>query len=118
MKHIEFTLAAALRQMLDESGMHQSDLAVGADISKGSVTNYAKGRTVPRWSAVQRWAEACGFDPEDKTLRALWVAARYGNDPAEVTHRKGAATTTVRTTHEVRRRVHRQGESLSERLIA
>jgi len=79
MKHIEFTLAAALRQMLDESGMHQSDLAESADISKGSVTNYAKGRTVPRWSAVQRWAQACGFDPEDETLRALWVAARYGN---------------------------------------
>jgi transcriptional regulator with XRE-family HTH domain len=81
MKHIEFTLAAALRQMLDDSGIHQADLAERADISKGSVTNYTKGRTVPRWSAVQRWAKECGYDPDDETLRALWMAARYGDDP-------------------------------------
>lgn len=88
MKTLEFTLAGALRHMLDDSGLHQIDLAERADISKGSVTNYAKGRQVPRWSTVQRWAKACDFDPEDPTLRQLWEAARehgwiYGADPPQ-----------------------------------
>ena len=76
MKTITYTLSAALRQMLDDSDLRQEELAELADISKGSVTNYAKGRTIPRWTAVQRWAVACGYDPDDPTLRALWDEAR------------------------------------------
>jgi transcriptional regulator with XRE-family HTH domain len=83
MKTLEFTLAAALRHMLDESGLQQIELAEQADISKGSVTNYAKGRQVPRWSTVQRWAEACDYDPDDDTLRHLWLAAKYGTTPPD-----------------------------------
>ena len=83
MKTLEFTLAAALRLMLDESELPQADLAERVDISKGSVSNYARGRSVPRWTAVQRWAIACGFDPDDDTLRALWLAAKYGTEPED-----------------------------------
>lgn len=88
MMTIEFNLATALRQMLDTSGVQQEQLALDVDISKGSVTNYVKGRTVPKWSVVQRWAEVCDFDPEDQTLRHLWEEARrsgwiYGADPPQ-----------------------------------
>lgn len=76
MKTLTYSIHTALRQMLDESDIRQEQLAVAADISKGSVTNYIKGRQLPKWSTVRLWAEACGFDPEDPTLRELWDEAR------------------------------------------
>jgi transcriptional regulator with XRE-family HTH domain len=76
MKPFRFTLAAAMRQMLDESGLQQADIVELAEVSKGSVTNYTKGRTVPKWTTVQRWASLCDYDPNDETLRQLWEEAR------------------------------------------
>lgn len=76
MKTLHFTLAGALSQMLDESGLKQEQFAEATDISKGSITNYIKGRTVPRWSTVQRWAEVCEHDPDSPLLRELWEEAR------------------------------------------
>lgn len=76
MKTLVLTLAGALRMMLDDSGYQQEPFAEAVDISKGSISNYIKGRTVPRWSAVQRWAKVCGFDPDDPELRRLWEDAR------------------------------------------
>ena len=76
MKVIELTLAVALRQMLDDSGFHQDELARRADIAKGSITNYTKGRTVPKWSTVRRWAETCGYEPDDPLLHDLWEKAK------------------------------------------
>lgn len=76
MKTLTYTLQTALRQMVDESSIEQKDLAVACDISKGSVSNYLKGRTVPKWSTVRMWADACGFDPDDPKLRQLWDDAR------------------------------------------
>lgn len=89
MKTLTYTLHTALRQMVDESGVNQEELADACDISKGSVTNYLKGRTVPKWTTVRMWADACGFDPEDDKLRELWDMARrfgcvYGSIPGQL----------------------------------
>jgi transcriptional regulator with XRE-family HTH domain len=76
MRTLTYTLHTALRQMVDESGVNQEQLADACDISKGSVTNYLKGRTTPKWTTVRMWADACGFDADDQTLRELWDSAR------------------------------------------
>lgn len=76
MRTLTYTLHTALRQMVDDSGINQDELAEACDISKGSVTNYIKGRTIPKWSTVERWANACGFDAADPMLRELWEQAR------------------------------------------
>ena len=81
MKAFTPTLAGALHQMLDESGMDQKAVAERAEISKGSVTNYVKGRYIPKWRTVQEWARVCGFNPDDATLRRLWNIAKNGHDP-------------------------------------
>lgn len=76
MKTLEFTLHGALRQMLDESQLPNETIAQKTETSKGSVSNYARGRTVPKWSVVKVWAETCEYDPEDPLLRVLWENAK------------------------------------------
>lgn len=76
MRTLDFTLASAIRQMLNDADLGHAEFADAIDIGAGSVTNYTKGRTVPRWSTVRRWAEACKYDPDDPQLRFLWEKAR------------------------------------------
>lgn len=71
MRTLDFTLNSALRQMLDDSELGHAELAERIEIGTGSITNYTRGRTVPKWRVVQDWAIECGYDPDDPTLREL-----------------------------------------------
>jgi transcriptional regulator with XRE-family HTH domain len=116
------TLGEILMVWRVRAGFTQADLAAELDMGRNTVARWEAGQGRPRWRDVQAWAEAC--DQYDAELARpefeAAVAARkpMGRPRTEVTHRKGAVTPTVRTAHEVRRRVRRKGESLSERLIA
>ena len=106
------TLGGRIAQARRFAGMTQTELATAIGKHKRAVQNWEKGVNEPTVSSVVLVSEATGFP-------ILWLIQGDGDTSSpEVTHRKGAVTTTVRTTHEVRRRVHRPSESLSERLIA
>ena len=72
MKTLTWYLDDALVQMRDDADLTQGELAAKIDVSRNSVTNYENAATKPKWTTVQRWAEACDYDPGDNTLRALW----------------------------------------------
>jgi transcriptional regulator with XRE-family HTH domain len=118
------TLGGRIAQARRFAGMTQTELATAIGKHKRAVQNWEKGVNEPTVSSVVLVSEATGFPilwliQGDGDTSSPEVTHRKGvATPTEVTQRKGVVTTTVRSAHEVRRRVHRQGESLSERLIA
>jgi hypothetical protein len=112
-----------VRALLALEDVEQKDVAEWIGTHPSSVTRRLQGQT--RWTAdeIAIVAERLGmpislfFMAPDDITRMLG-GKPMGRPRTEVTHRKGVATPTVRTTYEVRRRVRRKGESLSERLTA
>jgi transcriptional regulator with XRE-family HTH domain len=106
------TLGGRIAQARRFAGLTQTELATAVGKHMRAVQNWEKGVNEPTVSSVVLVSKATGFP-------IMWlIQGDSDTSSPEVTHRKGAATTTVRTTHEVRRRMRRPSESLSERLIA
>lgn len=57
------TFASRLRQLLDESGMRQADLAARTGMYRSSIAGYLSGKYVPKQDAVLKIARATGADP-------------------------------------------------------
>jgi hypothetical protein len=112
-----------VRALLALEDVEQKDVAEWIGTHPSSVTRRLQGQT--RWTAdeIAIVAERLGmpislfFMAPDDITRMLG-GKPMGRPRSGVTTQKGGSTTTVRTAHEVRRRVHRKGESLSERLSA
>jgi hypothetical protein len=112
-----------VRALLALEDVEQKDVAEWIGTHPSSVTRRLQGQT--RWTAdeIAIVAERLGmpislfFMAPDDITRMLG-GKTMGRPRTEVTHRKGVVTPTVRTAHEVRRRVRRPSESLSERLTA
>ena len=48
------TFADRFKQLREESGLTQEELARRLGVSKGTVGNYESGARTPRWSTIQR----------------------------------------------------------------
>jgi transcriptional regulator with XRE-family HTH domain len=56
------TFAKRLRELREQAGLTQEQLARAADMSVGNVRNYEQGIREPRWQGVFQLAEALGVD--------------------------------------------------------
>jgi transcriptional regulator with XRE-family HTH domain len=66
---------AALRQMLDTSGLTAAELARRAGVSRASVSEYLHGRRQPRVGQLERLAEAADLQVEI-VLAPSWRARK------------------------------------------
>lgn len=57
---MSFDLAAHIRQLREELGWTQEDLAARAHIDQGDLSRIERGATDPRWSTVNRIINALG----------------------------------------------------------
>lgn len=79
MKQLEWSVADAIMKMRSSAQLDQAQLAEIVGVSRSSISNYERGLTLPHnFKTVQRMAVACGYDPDDPTLRRLWETARSG----------------------------------------
>lgn len=97
------TLGGRIAQARRFAGMTQTELAAAIGKHMRAVQNWEKGVNEPTVSSVVLVSQVTGFP-------ILWLIQGEG-----VTDQKPK---TVRTAHEVRRPVRRQGDSLTERLSA
>jgi transcriptional regulator with XRE-family HTH domain len=58
------TFGERLRQLRDEAGMTQVDLAEASGLPLGSLRNYEQGQREPYWSVIFKLAEALGVPVE------------------------------------------------------
>lgn len=57
---VSFDLATHIRQLREELGWTQEDLAARAHIDQGDLSRIERGATDPRWSTVNRIISALG----------------------------------------------------------
>lgn len=62
MRTLDFTLASALRQMLNDADLGHAEFADAIDIGAGSVTNYTKGRRLVTAAMVDAGVKSCAGD--------------------------------------------------------
>ena len=78
-QRLTWDLSDAVERMRTKAGLDQGELAERVGVSRGSISNWERGRTAPHnFKTVQRVAIECGFDPDDPTLRELWDAVIAG----------------------------------------
>lgn len=74
---LTWTLADAIEKMRNEAGYEQEELAERSGVSRSSISNYERSKSVPpNFDTVRRIARACGFHNDDDQLATLWDEAR------------------------------------------
>lgn len=68
----ERTFAERIRDLMDEKGVTQQDLATAAGIGQPAVSNILNRQCRPQGRTVQKFAEALGVEPTD-----LWPSYRH-----------------------------------------
>lgn len=71
-------LGEAVRQLREERGLTQRQLADAADINPTWVSHIESGRTNPAWGTVARLAGALGVPVSELSLRAERLAEGRG----------------------------------------
>jgi DNA-binding XRE family transcriptional regulator len=69
-------LAKAVRQLRDERGWTQEDLAHGAGLRTGAVSAIERGKSDPKWTTVQAIATALEVSTADLAARAEKLEGR------------------------------------------
>jgi transcriptional regulator with XRE-family HTH domain len=76
-QRLHFTLGDAVEKMRSAAHLEQEQLANEVGISRSTVSNYERDKSAPpNFRTVQRIAAACGYDPDDPSLKELWEEAR------------------------------------------
>ena len=63
-------LGRAIRQLRDERGLRQKDLAQAADMNVTAISHIERGRANPAWGTVRRIASALGVPVSEVAARA------------------------------------------------
>jgi transcriptional regulator with XRE-family HTH domain len=63
-------LGRAIRQLRDERGLKQKDLARAADMDVTAISHIERGRSNPAWGTVKRIATALGVSVSEVAARA------------------------------------------------
>jgi transcriptional regulator with XRE-family HTH domain len=67
-------LGRAIRELRDERGIKQRDLAQAADMNVTAISHIERGRANPAWGTVKRIAAALGVPVSEVAARAERLA--------------------------------------------
>jgi XRE family transcriptional regulator, regulator of sulfur utilization len=67
-------LGRAIRQLRDERGLRQQELANAADMNVTAISHIERGRANPAWGTVKRIAAALGVTVSEVAARAERLA--------------------------------------------
>lgn len=67
-------LGRAIRQLRDERGLKQKELAQAADVNGTAISHLEHGRVNPSWGTVKRIAAALGVTVSELAARAEQIA--------------------------------------------